>query len=162
MTNVACERKQNDSKKVMDLFQKAQAPMAAAQVRQREKLAIRAKELEQLLDNIDLALRGDREAAISRLAEAACSLEAVAEEVAIIREHEDTFGQSPKDMRLAKLAEKMEKGVAYLLGMFSVATTSRNLSPYNWKLIERDVQEVLGTSRAVGDEVHGEALADAA
>ena len=163
MTNVNHENMQKGKRKnVVDLFHKIQAPMAAAQVRQRERLAIRAKEVEELLDNIDLALRGDLDSAINRLVEATRQLEEVAEDVAIIREHEDTFGRGSKDVRLAKLAEKMEKGVAYLLGMFSVATTSKNLSSYNWKLIERDVQEVLGTSRAIGDEIHGEELALAA
>ncbi len=29
-----------------------------------------------------------------------------------------------------------------MLGVLSVAVTSENLSPYNWRLVERDVQEV--------------------
>jgi len=46
--------------------------------------------------------------------------------------------------------------------MFSVASSGDNLSEYNWKLIERDVQEVLGVARAIGDEVDVTELAEAA
>ncbi len=148
MLNSAYVRKEERTKKVVDLFSEGCAPSVGVQVRQRELLARRAREIERLLDSIDVELKVDRESAIVLLSEATGLLEMAVEDIAIIREMDNTFGGG---RRKAKLAERLEKGVAYMLGIFSVASSGENLSEYNWKLIERDVQEVLGISRAVSD-----------
>ena len=116
-----------------------------------------------LLDRLDIELKVDRERAIAMLAECTGLLEIAVEDIGRIREVDETFGKGGRRVpRVAKLAEKLEKGLAYLLGIFSVVTAGENLSPYNWKLVERDVQMVLGISRAIGDEVSPTALPAAA
>lgn len=159
MLNSTGVRKEESTKKVVDLFSDGRAPSVGAQVRQRELLAIRAREIERLLDSIDVKLKIDRESAIVLLCEATGLLEMAVEDIAIIREMDNTFGGGRRE---AKLAERLEKGVAYMVGIFSVASSGENLSEYNWKLIERDVQEVLGISRAVSDVIGVSEFAEAA
>jgi hypothetical protein len=68
-------------------------------------------------------------------------LETAAENLSSIRDIDEQFG-GLSHRPTARKAEQLEKGLAYLLGVLSVAVTSDNLSPYNWRLVERDVQEV--------------------
>lgn len=159
--HAVCDKKKQ-SNNVVDLFEDVHVPSEAAQAKQRGLLARRAKEIEELLDSVDVRLRVDRESAISLLCEATGILEIAVEDIAIIREMDNSFGGGRRLPQVAMLAEKLEKGVAYLLGMFAVASSGNNLSAFNWKLIERDVQEVLGISRAVGDAVGVREFADAA
>jgi hypothetical protein len=150
---------------VVDLFEE-QAPMHGAQLRareQQERLAKLAQKLTEMLDTLDIALKVDRERAVSLLAEYSGLLEVAVEEIGCIREIDEQFGgRGRRLLRVAGLAEKLEKGLAYLLGMFSVVSSGENLSPFNWKLVERDVQMVLGISQAIGDEISRPKLRDAA
>jgi hypothetical protein len=154
-----------EDKKVIDLFRN-HAPQDAALLRrsrQRELLAELARQLSEMLDKLDAVLRVDREAAISLLAEYSGLLEMALEDVSRIRDIDETFGGKGRRIpRIAKLAEKLEKGTAYLVGIFSVAGSGENLSAYNWKLIQRDVQDVLGISQMIGDELSPPALKEAA
>ncbi len=59
-------------------------------------------------------------------------------------------------------AEQLEKGLAYLLGVLSVAVTSDNLSPYNWRLVEREVQEVHSIAGHLQDKEQKQELKAAA
>jgi hypothetical protein len=90
-------------------------------------------------------------------------LEIAVEDISRIREIDESFGVRGRQVaRVATLSLKLEKGLAYLLGIFSVVSSGDNLSPYNWKLVERDVQMVLGISRAIEDEVLSRELKEAA
>ena len=150
---------------VVDLFNN-ETPKQAAALRaseQRDRLAGLAARLADMLDQLDVELKVDRERAVSLLAEYTGLLEMTVEEISCIRDIDEKFGGHGRRVpRVARLAENLEKGLAYLLGIFSVASTGENLSPFNWQLIERDVQAVLGTSRAIGDELAPAALKEAA
>ena len=62
---------------------------------------------------------------------------------AAVRDIDEQFGgRSDRSPSIARQAEQLEQGLAYLLGVLSVAVSSENLSPYNWRLVERDIQEV--------------------
>jgi len=151
--------------KVVDLFGK-QAPSQSAALRaaaQREKLATLAKDLAEMLDRLDVELKVDRERAVALLAECTGLMEIAVEDIGRIREIDERFGGDKRRIpRVAKLAEKLEKGLAYLLGIFSVVSCGENLSPYNWKLVERDVQMVLGIARAIDEELTPPAVKEAA
>ena len=155
MKNISPQRRVAETASVVDLFDKG-APTYGAALRareQRERLSQLAKEVAEMLDALDIALKVDRERAISLIAEYCGLLEAVVEDLACIRDIDETFGgRGRKVPRIAGLAEKLERGLSYLLGMFSVASSGENLSPFNWKLIERDVQKVLGTAQSIGEE----------
>jgi hypothetical protein len=141
---------------VVDLFGK-QAPSESAALRaagQRERLAKLSSDLAEMLDRLDVELKVDRERAVAMLAECTGLLEIAVEDLGRIREVDERFGGDKRRLpRVAKLAEKLEKGLAYLLGIFSVVSSGENLSPFNWKLVERDVQMVLGVARAIDDEL---------
>jgi hypothetical protein len=110
---------------------------------QRERLAKMADDLAELLDELESRLRADRGRAAGVVAEFLSPLEAAAEDLSSIRDIDEQFGgRSDRPPKTARMAEQLEKGLAYLLGVLSVAVTSENLSPYNWRLVERDVQEV--------------------
>lgn len=155
MKNTSLHRKATERAAIVDLFDKA-APTYGAALRtreQRERLSRLAKEVAEMLDALDGALKVDRERAISLIAEYCGLLEVVVEDLACIRDIDETFGGRGRMVpRIASLAEKLERGLSYLLGMFSVASSGENLSPLNWKLIERDVQKVLGTAQSIGAE----------
>lgn len=165
MTSIALERKTLPGGEPVDLFSD-RAPRQGAALRaieQRTRLAALAGELAEMLDKLDCELKVDRERAIALLAECSGLLEIAVEDISRIREIDERFGGRGRRIpRIAKLAEKLEKGLAYLLGIFSAAGSGENLSPYNWKLIERDVQGVLGTSLAICEETHPEPLKEAA
>lgn len=150
--------------KTIDLFAQ-QAPVQGAALRateQRERLAKLADDLTVMLDRLDVELKVDRERAVGMLAECTGLLEIAVEDIGRIREVDEGFGGGRRMPRVATLAEKLERGLAYLLGIFSVAGSGENLSPYNWKLVERDIQTVLGVSRAIGEELAPEPLPNAA
>lgn len=116
-----------------------------------------------MLDKLDVVLKVDRERAISLLAEYSGLLEIAVQDISRIgKSTEDLVLPGVALLRIAALAENLEKGLAYLLGIFSVVSSGDNLSPYNWKLVERDVQMVLGIARAIGDEVRPQELKEAA
>ena len=150
---------------VIDLFEN-RAPRRASALRtdeQRDRLAEIAQKLSGMLDKLDVELKVDRERAIALLAEYSGLLEIAVEDISRIREVDETFGATGRRTpRIAALAANFEKGLAYLLGIFSVVSSGDNLSPYSWKLVERDVQMVLGISRAIGDEVTPQELKEAA
>ena len=150
---------------IVDLFGK-EGPAQSAALRaaeQRERLAKVASELATMLDRLDVELKVDRERAVAMLAECTGLLEIAVEDIGRIREIDERFGGNKRQTpRVATLAEKLERGLAYLLGIFSVVSTGENLSPYNWKLVERDVQTVLGIARAIGDEIAPAELEEAA
>src|SRR3989304_4441671 len=162
LTLVSGKRARRDA---VDLFDN-EAPKRAAAVRasdQRERRAGLAARLADMLDQLDVELKVDRERAVSLLAEYTGLLELTVEDISRIRDIDEKFGgHGRKVPRLAKLAEDLEKGLAYLLGIFSVVAVGDSLSPYNWKLVERDVQKVLGVSRAIGDELAPPTLKEAA
>jgi hypothetical protein len=108
---------------------------------QRERLAKIAEELAELLDELESRLRADRGRAVPIATEYLTPLEAAAENLSAVRDIDEQFG-GLSHRPTARMAEQLEKGLAYLLGVLSVAVTSVNLSPYNWRLVERDVQEV--------------------
>ncbi len=150
---------------VVDLFRKESVGQADAlrAFEQRERLGKLASSLTLLLDRLDIELKVDRERAVAIIAECLTFMDVAVQEIGRIREVDETFGKSGRRVpRVAKLAEKLEKGLAYLLGVFCVATSGEHLSPYNWKLVERDVQMVLGLARAVDEEVTPTALPAAA
>lgn len=165
MTYVALSRGKPPECEVINLFER-QAPAQASALRateQREQLAILAQKLVDMLDKLDVVLKVDRERAIALLAEYSGLLEIAVEDISRIREIDEKFGgDERRTPRVAKLAEKLEKGMAYLLGIFSVVSTGENLSPYNWKLVERDVQMVLGLSREIDEEINPPVLKEAA
>jgi hypothetical protein len=116
-----------------------------------------------MLDKLDCELKVDRERAVALLAEYSGLLEIAVEDISRIREVDEKFGGKGRRIpRVATLTEKLEKGLAYLLGMFSVVSAGEDLPPYNWKLVERDVQMVLGISRAIGEELCPAPLKEAA
>jgi hypothetical protein len=116
-----------------------------------------------MLDKLDCELKVDRERAVSLLAEYSGLLEIAVEDISRIREIDERFGGSGRQLpRVAKLSEKLEKGLAYLLGIFSVVTSGETLPAYNWKLVERDVQMVLGISHAICEELCPAPLKEAA
>jgi hypothetical protein len=107
-----------------------------------------------MLDKLDCELKVDRERAVSLLAEYSGLLEIAVEDISRIREIDERFGGSGRRLpRVAKLSENLEKGLAYLLGIFSVVSSGETLPAYNWKLVERDVQMVLGISYAICEEL---------
>lgn len=156
MKNILAQTRGTQRATIVDLFDN-RAPSYGAALRareQRERLSRLAKEVAEMLDALDVSLKADRERAVSLIAEYCGLLEVAVEDLACVRDIDETFGgqSGRKPSRLAGLAEKLEKGLSYLLGMFSVVSSGENLSPFNWKLIERDVQRVLGISQAIGDE----------
>ena len=165
MTHLTLVSGKRPRSNVVDLFDN-DAPKRAAALRaseQRERLAGLAARLADMLDQLDVELKVDRERAVSLLAEYTGLLEMTVEDISRIRDIDEKFGGRGRRLpRVAKLAENLEKGLAYLLGMFSVVSSGENLSPFNWKLVERDVQKVLGISRAIGDELAPPALKEAA
>lgn len=165
MTLIALERGRKPRGEVVDLFEN-QAPQGTARLRagaQRETLAALAAKLTDMLDKLDCELKVDRERAVSLLAEYSGLLEIAVEDISRIREIDDKFGgNARRTPRVAKLAEKLEKGLAYLLGIFSVVSSGDNLSPYSWKLVERDVQMVLGISHAICEEISPAQVKEAA
>jgi len=139
---IATQHNQREEKPT-DLFGSG-LPAEAGKLRsseQRERLARIADELAELLDELDSRLRADRGRAVPVVAEYLGPLEATAETLSAVRDIDEQFGGS-SHLPTARQAEQLEKGLAYLLGVLSVAVTSENLSPYNWRLVERDVQEV--------------------
>lgn len=150
---------------VVNLFED-RGPTRASSLRtdeQRGRLAELAQKLSTMLDKLDVVLKVDRERAIALLAEYSGLLEIAVEDISRVREIDERFGATGRRTpRIAALAENLEKGLAYLLGIFSVVSSGDNLSPYNWKLVERDVQMVLGISRAIGDEAMSQELKKAA
>ncbi len=129
----------------IDLFG-SDLPAEASKLRtseQRERLAKLADELAEILDDLDARLRADRGRAVPIVAEYLGPLEGAAENLSSIRDIDEHFGGlCRRPPKMAGLAEQLEKGLAYLLGVLSVAITSDNMSPFNWRLVERDVQEV--------------------
>jgi hypothetical protein len=164
MTRIALARGVSTGE-VVNLFDN-HAPRRAFALRtseQRERMAELAQRLSEMLDKLDVELKIDRERAIALLAEYSGLLEIAVEDISRIREIDETFGAKGRQTpRVATLATKLEKGLAYLLGIFSVVSAGENLSPYNWKLIERDVQNVLGVSRSICDETRPVMLKEAA
>ena len=113
-------------------------------------LAELSQKLANMLDSLDAVLKVDRERAVSLLAEYSGLLEIAVENISRIRDIDESFGSKGRRMpKIALLADKLEKGVAYLVGICSAAGCGENLSPYNFKLIERDVQSVLGVARTI-------------
>lgn len=145
MGKLLAAQQQKREEKPTDLFG-SDLPAEAGKLRtneQRERLAKLADELAELLDDLDSRLRADRGRAVPIVAEYLGSLEAAVENLSMIRDIDEQFGgPGNRPPRTAHLAEQLEQGLAYLLGVLSVAVTSENLSPYNWRLVERDVQEV--------------------
>jgi hypothetical protein len=164
MTRIALARGSSTGE-VVNLFEN-RAPKRASELRtdeQRERLAEVAQKLSTMLDKLDVVLKVDRERAIALLAEYSGLLEIAVEDISRIREADERFGATGRQTpRIATLAANLEKGLAYLLGIFSVVSSGDNLSPYNWKLVERDVQMVLGISRAIEDETFPKDLKEAA
>ena len=150
---------------VVNLFEN-RAPKRASALRtdeQRDRLAELAQKMSTMLDKLDVVLKVDRERAIGLLAEYSGLLELAFEDISRIRDIDEGFGgRGRKRPRIATLASNLEKGLVYLLGMFSVVIAGETLSPYNWKLVERDVQMVLGISRAIEDETVPQDLKEAA
>jgi hypothetical protein len=165
MTLIALERGKNPRGEVVNLFEN-QAPKRGSAFRaseQRERLADLARRLSEMLDKLDCELKVDRERAVSLLAEYSGLLEIAVEDISRIREIDERFGGSERRLpRIAKLSEKLEKGLAYLLGIFSVVSSGEDLPAYNWKLVERDVQTVLGISHAICEEICPAPLKEAA
>lgn len=147
------ERNRQDGGNLVDLFAENMATSEAQSLRQREMLVSKAKQIEDLLEEIEELLRFDRERALALMAEATGMLEQAAEEIAIVRDVDPSFGVGRNASPVGGLALHLEKGVAYLLGIFSVATNGPEIPEFNWRLIERDVQEVLGTTKMVGNEL---------
>lgn len=117
---------------------------------QRERLHGRAAEVAAMLDRLDGQLSVDRERAIGMLAEYTGLLELVLEDIRVIRDLDENFGgTSKRPSPIVRLALQLERGLAYLLGIFSVVSSGEELPVYNWKLIQRDVQEVLTVSQTV-------------
>lgn len=156
MTLIALQRERKPKGEVIDLFEN-QAPKRASGLRkdeQRERLADLARRLSEMLDKLDAVLKVDRERAVALLAEYSGLLEVAVEDISCIREIDETFGGRGRRVpRIAALSEKLEKGLAYLVGMFSVVSSGERLPAYSWKLIERDVQMVLGISHAICEEI---------
>ena len=116
-----------------------------------------------MLDRLDGLLRVDREQAISLLTEYSGLLELVVEDIRVIRDIDEDFGgRTPRQLVFANQALKLERGLAYLLGIFSVVSSGEEMPIYNWKLVHRDVQEVLGISQSINNSVEADALAKAA
>lgn len=164
MTRIALAR-ESSTAEVIDLFEN-RAPKRGSALRtneQRERLAEAAQKLSTMLDKLDVVLKVDRERAIALLAEYGGLLEIAVEDISRIREVDERFGATGRRTpRIATLAANLEKGLSYLLGIFSVVSSGDNLSPYSWKLVEQDVQMVLGMSRAIEDEVMPQELKEAA
>lgn len=137
-------------------------PAEASKLRtseQRERLAKIADELAELLDELDSRLRADRGRAVPIVAEYLGPLETAAENLSRVRDIDEQFGgRGDRSPSMAHQAGQLERGLAYLLGVLSVAVTSQNLSPYNWRLVERDVQEVHAIARRVQDNERGPTL----
>jgi hypothetical protein len=165
MTLIALERDRKPNGEVINLFEN-QAPKRASAFRaseQRERLADLARRLSEMLDKLDCELKVDRERAVSLLAEYSGLLEIAVEDISRIREIDEKFGGDARRIpRVAKLSENLEKGLAYLLGIFSVVSSAETLPAYNWKLVERDVQMVLGISHAICEETCPADLKEAA
>jgi hypothetical protein len=165
MTLIALERGTKPRGEVVNLFDNETPRRAQAFRRdeQRELLADLARKLSAMLDKLDCELKVDRERAVSLLAEYSGLLEIAVEDISRIREIDERFGGSARRLpRIAKLSENLEKGLAYLLGIFSVISAGEDLPAYNWKLVERDVQTVLGISHAICEEICPAPLKEAA
>lgn len=137
---------------VIDLFGERLGELASEHrtKEQRERLLKRALEVAEMLDRLDGQLRVDREQAVSMLAEYSGLLELVVEDIRQIRDMDEGFGGSAGGQpKLAGLALQLERGISYLLGIFSVIGSGEVLPVYNWKLVHRDVQEVLGVSQSL-------------
>ncbi len=148
---IAMPNKQKESEDT-DLFSGEFAGKASElrNQEQRERLVRRAKEVAEMLDRLDGLLSVDRERAVSMLAEQTGLLELVVEDIRSIRDIDESFGSlSRRQPEIARQAVKLERGVAYLLGIFSVVSSGEVLPVYNWKLVQRDVQEVLSISHDI-------------
>lgn len=137
---------------VINLFESKVAGNASElrTTEQRERLLRRAREVVEMLDRVDGQLSVDRERAVAMLAEYTGLLELVVEDIRSIRDIDESFGAgSPRRPHIARLALALERGLAYLVGIFSVVSSGEALPVYNWKLVHRDLLEVLQTSRAI-------------
>ncbi|MCA9233368.1 MAG: hypothetical protein KDA57_22175 [Planctomycetales bacterium] len=135
---------------VINLFGSRLGEIASEHCRQeqQERLLKRALEVAEMLDQLDGQLSVDRERAVAMLAEYSGLLGLVVEDIRAIRDMDESFGgRQGGQPKLAGLALQFERGIAYLLGVFSVVSSGEVLPVYNWKLVHRDVQEVLGTSQ---------------
>ncbi len=148
---IVTPNKQRESEDT-DLFDGEFAGQASELRRQeqRDRLMRRAKEVAEMLDRLDGLLSVDRERAVSMLAEQTGLLEMVVEDIRSIRDIDEEFGaRTRRQPEIACKALKLEQGIAYLLGIFSVVSSGEVLPVYNWKLVQRDVQEVLGISHDI-------------
>ena len=114
---------------------------------QQQRLLLRSREVADMLDRLDGQLNVDRERAVALLAEYNGLLETVVEDIRCIRDIDEDFGGGQGAAQVAGLARLLERGIAYLLGIFSVVGSGEVLPVYNWKLVHGDVQQVLGTSQ---------------
>jgi hypothetical protein len=147
-------QRKSESGDTTDLFDTAFATnVDALRVQeQRERLIERATEVAEMLDRLEGQLTVDRERAISMLIECTGLLELVLDDIRCIRDIDESFGAGrERTPKIARQALKFERGIAYLLGIFSVVTSGEDLPAYNWKLVSRDIHEVLGVSRRIAD-----------
>ena len=120
---------------------------------QRQRLQKLAEQLAEMLDRLDHEVRSSPERAASSVSEYAGLLERAVEDVCEIRDIDEEFGRRyRRHNAMVSLAERLEKGLNYLVGVFSVVATSSNIGHYNWRLVQRDIQEVLSLCRAIGRE----------
>jgi hypothetical protein len=165
MGTVVAIPNKNRNDDTSDLFNKEFATHADALrlQEQRERLVAQAREMAELLDRLDGQLSVDRERAIAMLAESTGLLELVLEDVRSIRDIDESFGAgNRRQPRVARQALKFERGIAYLVGIFSVVGSGEELPVYNWSLIRRDIQDVLGIARRIVDLEQPAELAEAA
>ena len=147
MRQVTITQNKKGNAEVINLFD-SELGEHASELRTREqrgRLTQRAREVAEMLDRLDGQLSVDRERAVAMLAEYTGLLELVVEDIRCIRDIDESFGAGQRRRpQIARLALQLERGVAYLVGIFSVVSSGEVLPVYNWKLVHRDVREVLG------------------
>lgn len=145
---------QTNNQECVNIFQKekmTQSDQHRIQA-QKEQTVGHAQEVAAMLGEVDAELSVDRERAAAMLAEYSGLLELVLEDIRQIRDIDESFGGGRRNSKLASLALKFERGIAYLVGMFSVVSSGEELPDYNWRLVQRDVQEVAETANRITEE----------
>lgn len=113
--------------------------------RRRVQLAQRAGEVAGMLDRVDSLLSVDREQAVTTLAEYSGLLELVLEDLRTSTDDESPAGAN----RDPGIAEQFQTQLNYLIGVFSLVASGEEPPTYDWRMVQREVQEVLGTAERI-------------
>ena len=126
----------------LDLFERSKEGAADVHRQQhlRMLLAEKAKQISDLLDGLESVIGSDRERAMSMLAEYSTLMDDASSEVSSVRR----ISEELEEAILHDDALRLERGIRYLIGLFSAMSSGEIQSDYDWKQLELDVRELLG------------------